>query len=266
MSRGPDPEKPRYELKFVVTHEQANAVLKRIQDVMVVDPMATLSSSPASSSTLSSTLEQNAYRVRSVYADTDDLQAYFEKLDGVDPRFKLRLRMYGDEKSEGPAAFLEVKHRIGALIQKDRLPLSQHQARLCCEQGVWSASDLPAHRSSQKVLHFVLSRTQSAVCTVSYRRQAWVTRLDSGLRVTLDTNLRVAGPDAVWGATSERGLRFLPSHLAILELKFHWAAPLWLASLVRELRLVQRRYSKYCSALEALRPDIAEREVRFSRS
>ncbi|MCP4499715.1 MAG: polyphosphate polymerase domain-containing protein [Deltaproteobacteria bacterium] len=261
MSRGPDPEKPRYELKFVVTHEQANAVLKRIQDVMVVDPMATLSSTSTSS-----TLEQNAYRVRSVYADNDNLQAYFEKLDGVDPRFKLRLRMYGDEKGDGHAAFLEVKHRIGALIQKDRLPLSQHQARLCCEQGVWSASDLPAHPSSQKVRHFVLSRIQSAVCTVSYRRQAWVTRLDSGLRVTLDTNLRVAGPDAVWGATSERGLRFLPSHLAILELKFHWAAPLWLASLVREIRLVQRRYSKYCSALEALRPDIAEREVRFSKS
>ncbi|MCP4502348.1 MAG: VTC domain-containing protein [Deltaproteobacteria bacterium] len=95
---------------------------------------------------------------------------------------------------------------------------------------------------------------------MSYGRQAWATRLNSGLRVTLDTRRRTRR------ATSERGLRFLPSHLAILELKFHWAAPFWLASLVREIRLVQRRYSKYCSALKALRPDIAEREVRFSKS
>ena len=57
------------------------------------------------------------YLVNSIYFDTQVLDTFNDKLDGVSKRFKLRLRYYGDS----PSSFvLEVKKKDAYLGLKDR--------------------------------------------------------------------------------------------------------------------------------------------------
>ena len=65
------------------------------------------------------------YLVRSVYFDTPDASDCREKLDGVENRKKLRLRVYGF--GDAPAK-LELKQKQGAFQRKRSLTLSRPQA------------------------------------------------------------------------------------------------------------------------------------------
>ena len=244
--------RPRHEYKYVHTHAVAEALLERLSDVMEPDPNSGTA----------------GYEVNSIYFDTDQFSAYFEKLDGVDPRYKLRARFYGALGSlgdlEDKTVFLEAKHRTGPLIQKNRLALPGTILPELAE-GPLNASlfaDSASH-AAQRLSRLVTERVVYPTCRISYRRRAWVTRVDPSLRVTIDTNLRVAGPGAFLRVAGDNGNLFLPQQLCVIELKFHWAMPLWLLSICREVGLQVRRYSKYCSGLERLLPNVAYRDVVF---
>lgn len=255
MSGRHDPERPRYEHKYVATHEAARALVKDLEEAMVPDPES----------------GTDGYQVRSLYFDTGDRAAYFEKLDGVDPRHKVRLRIYGDPSGAPRACFLEVKHRAGPLIFKDRLKLPGDALADLAEQGVLApdlevlsplAAGAPASPGRARLERILASQARVPSCTVGYRRLAYMTRLDPSLRLTVDVDLRAAGPGAMLRPAADGGIAFLPADLCVVELKFHWATPAWLVSLFRAHGLVQRRYSKYASAMEALYPEEAHREVR----
>src|SRR5205085_4273084 len=59
----------------------------------------------------------DGYRVYSVYWDTHDFRFFWEKIEGMKFRRKLRFRRYGDH----PAIFAEVKQREDRTVQKRRL-------------------------------------------------------------------------------------------------------------------------------------------------
>ena len=83
------------------------------------------------------------------------------------------------------------------------------------------------------------------VCVVAYFRRPFVSRVDPTLRVTFDHRLEVGGPLTFPMSATERGRTVLPRDLCVVEIKFHWAMPLWILEICRELGLLQRRYSKY---------------------
>ena len=74
------PGRPRYELKFLLAAAEKSRFLSLIRDGIRPDRHGD---------------EHGAYRVSSLYYDTMDWQAYYEKLDGVLLRKKFRLRYYG---------------------------------------------------------------------------------------------------------------------------------------------------------------------------
>ena len=250
-----DPERPRYEHKYVAPHSSAQALLRDLEEAMEPDPES----------------GREGYQVRSLYFDTLDRAAYFEKLDGVDPRHKVRLRIYGDPAGAPRASFLEVKHRAGPLIFKDRVALPGAAVEELVEGGPFApdlaalspiATGAPVAPGRARLERILASEARTPACTVGYRRVAYMTRLDPSLRLTVDVDLRAAGPSAMLRPAADGGVLFLPAELCVLELKFHWATPPWLVSLFRAHGLVQRRYSKYASAMEALYPGGAHREVR----
>lgn len=250
-----DASRPRFELKYVVDPETADAFRDCIREAMEPDAHANA---------------EDGYGVNSVYHDTPDLAAYIDKLDGVSERFKIRLRWYGVARAgalDDTAWFLEAKHRVDQQLAKSRVRLTGDQAASRLEGTLKSGllgSVAPQQAENAAVIDGLVGRAPlEPQCIVSYHRQAWVSRTDPSLRVTFDTRLRVLAP-ALWSeAGAGNGALFLPADLCVLEIKFHWAIPLWIQDACQSVGLLQRRYSKYCSALERLRPEIALRSVRY---
>ena len=60
------------------------------------------------------------YTVRSIYFDTPDLDFYYEKMDGLKIRKKLRVRTYNEMSDY---AFLEIKRKFVNCVAKERSKL-----------------------------------------------------------------------------------------------------------------------------------------------
>lgn len=249
-------EKPRYEYKYLCSIEKAEQFKTLIKENMYMDPNAS----------------STGYTVNSIYYDDDKYTSYHEKIDGEDQRVKIRLRFYGDfGQLTAPGdntVFLEAKHRYNNLIHKERLlynaeflPFFGKSNDLHNPESWISKSNNPETINS--LIHLIEKRPISPQCWLSYHREPYLCRLDPSLRITFDTNLRVHGSNAIQDHHANDGTLFLPENLCVLEIKFHWAIPLWVLDASRHMGLQLRRYSKYCSALEELHPWISLRSSRY---
>lgn len=72
------------------------------------------------------------YTVKTLYLDTPDLLYYYEKMDGLKVRKKLRIRTYGDDHS---TAFLEIKRRYIDIVVKERAKYTSKEIRGLIEEG-----------------------------------------------------------------------------------------------------------------------------------
>ena len=70
----------RYEIRFVITMHQKDRFLDAARSGLVEDPNG----------------RNGSYRVTSQYFDVPGLAWYWERIDGIEVRKKVRLRYYGD--------------------------------------------------------------------------------------------------------------------------------------------------------------------------
>jgi hypothetical protein len=75
--------------------------------------------------------------INNIYLDTPTLRCYWENVDGVSPRFKYRIRWYGDLHQGGAEAILEIKRKLNVVGDKIRIPLGDfNTAGAISEDGV----------------------------------------------------------------------------------------------------------------------------------
>lgn len=229
----------RHELKYVIDRTQFAAVQTGIGEQMQPDAHGD---------------EAGAYQISSLYYDTPDYKAYWDKIEGHKVRRKVRVRVYGDGTvAPQTTAYLEVKQRVDKLMAKRRVALSYADA---VDFDAFEARFDEVNGTDKTVtnevyyLYRTLQLRPSAV--VTYDRLAY----EGGehfpdLRVTFDTNLRGRVRDlsllSHGHATDEY---FLPPDRAVLEVKVNHTVPYWLTKLLSDHRCTLRRVSKYCSALE----------------
>lgn len=221
----------RYELKYVLHHAQAAAVLETLEPYLRRDPNAGV---------------DGYYKVTSLYLDSPDFSCYWEKLDGEKFRRKVRLRTYGARPEQ---AFVEIKQRLNLGVGKRRtiLPVAQAERRI---------RDVCAGRydGGDRVLDEVFLLTQRErlrpVVVVSYNRSAWFDAWRRDLRITLDRNLKYRTLDLSLGGDPTRGRHFLPPQWCILEVKFDKVLPSWLCTALNRHDLQVQRVSKYCLAVD----------------
>ncbi len=178
--------------------------------------------------------------ITSCYFDTPALEAYWDSADGQMSKHKLRLRWYGDPIEPLAGAWLELKSRDGAVSFKQRLRLAAQGQAL--GEGIF----LPDRDTLSELAQRLDPSTPPSfepMALVRYRRERWRER-GSGLRVSLDTEVRIAPPrpGPAW--------RPLPGG-AVLELKSSGPLPPQLKSLGR-LGLRRTAHSKYALAVEQL--------------
>ena len=102
------------------------------------------------------------------------MRCYWEKVDGIKLRRKLRIRPYETPEAltDDTPVFVEIKQRVDRVTQKRRLPALCDALRLCDER------EIPAYtRADRAVIEEIQPFCGSTTCApriVRYKRQAFI--------------------------------------------------------------------------------------------
>jgi SPX domain protein involved in polyphosphate accumulation len=242
-------------LKYLLTEEQHHQFVEVLGDYVVADSQGD---------------DLGRYKITSVYYDTTDYKAYWDKIEGHKFRRKVRVRVYGNKTvTPETMCFAEIKQRINKTLQKKRVFLPYAQARALCGTSVlpkdienMSATD----QDTVSEIRYLQSTLQlQPACVVTYNRRAFNgTEYDSGLRITFDTNLK--------GRTHDLDLRslgyaqnqfFIPPEYCIMEVKVNYHVPFWLTEMIGKFGYTLRRVSKYCAALEQSKTLLQTQQITY---
>lgn len=223
----------RFELKYLLRARQVDEVVDALGPYVTPDPHATHSW---------------GYPIYSVYCDSPRLDFFWEKVEGLKYRRKVRFRTYG----ESDTVFLEIKQRVDRTLQKRRTTWPRERVEKCFFSGALDEAAAGEGRDPVADEIFVLWRLYDLQPNmgISYRRRAFFAADESDLRITFDSRVRYHHAEHPVGRPPDEGRYLVDPELSILEIKYGQAVPLWLCKLVerRELQLV--RLSKYCTAID----------------
>jgi len=235
-------QQQRFELKYKIRPETALAVRDFVSSYLDIDEYG-------------ATLANLSYPVHSLYLDSPDLKLYQSTINGDKNRFKLRLRFY-ESRPDAPV-FFEIKRRTNNTISKMRGGVHRSAVgRILAGQLPDAATMMskdPKHLFALQrfcqLMHALQARPRAHV---AYLREAWISRRDNSIRVTMDRQIRCA-PDATDRLTTEM---FNPVDVfgtdVIFELKFTNRYPDWFRDLVRVFGLMQCGAAKYVDGVSLL--------------
>jgi hypothetical protein len=197
------------------------------------------------------------YTVWSLYLDTPRLDFYHEKLAGLRDRIKVRVRAYDEITPEKPV-FLEVKRKSDSVITKRRAAVRCRDVEAVLGEGDVERYLLrlphpgdPAADALEFLFH-VNRRSLAPVIIVAYEREAYISRHDESVRITLDRQLRsYLAEGLTFGATAGREVRALGDNI-ILEVKSNSGIPLWLRLILTRVGANKEALSKYILCVDSL--------------
>jgi len=229
--------RPRYELKYIISSEVAHAIEGKLTGYCEHDAHG----------------REGCYINETLYFDSPALDFYFQKVEGIKLRRKVRIRRHGDA---GPweRAFVEIKRRNGQYIEKSRfslpaplLPLlfdrSQRQA-ICDSLTPGEVQVYNEVSALSRLLHL------RPIIFIRYQRKAFWAKGDERLRITFDSNISydVANHDCLSPLTNTQPL--LEGDQIVMEVKANGRIPFWVLELIKECGCRMVRFSKYCLGVQ----------------
>ncbi len=187
---------------------------------------------------------QNRYYVRSLYFDTYNYWAYFDKLTGSPERIKLRIRTYFSTP-KAPFVNVELKVRRYGEIEKYVARVSVADCEQFLKTKKWKNDSEPVLNEFQRL---VMLKSLAPKLLVDYEREAYVAKGDRNVRITFDHNMRFAYADELYPAAAL--FRKKDSFLVVFEIKCQQDTPLWLEQIVKEFNLKIVPNSKYAHGIE----------------
>lgn len=225
----------RFELKYLVSLKQAEIFKAALRNYLDADEHS-----------------HGSYGLSSLYYDSPDFRCYWEKVDGIRFRRKLRIRHYENGAALTPSTpvFVEIKQRLDRVTQKRRVLMPYAEALALCNRR-----ELPKKLAAEdeavisEVCSYLWEYNLHPVSIVRYQRQAFMgTAYDLGLRVTFDTQLGYQVHQLrLQDATT---LPMLSPDRAVMEIKVNERLPYWLADMIAAHNLRTVRVSKYCRSID----------------
>jgi hypothetical protein len=161
----------RVEKKYLLSAPMGHALRRRVQAILREDAH----NGP------------DGYRVRSLYFDTISDADFFDKLEGLEQRRKIRLRVYPPDYS---LVKLELKEKSGVYQRKRSLSVSADDARalIARDFGVLLRS---AHPLAAELFGVLSAEVYLPRCIVEYKRRAFLASAGD-TRVTFDSRIRAS--------------------------------------------------------------------------
>ena len=216
----------RYEKKYLLGKVLANDIQEEIKHLMNQDENGTTG---------------GQYLVRSLYFDSIYNKDYYDKMDGVENRKKIRIRIYSIKDIFGK---LESKIKCGDLQTKKSIIISRYEI----EELIKGNYEVLLDDASEERLHFYITlknELYKPVTMVEYDRTAFFSS-QYNTRVTFDRNVRF----------SETNYNLFSNNVAvkeafigktILEVKYNEKLLPYISKQLSNYNLTQMAISKYCT-------------------
>ncbi len=228
----------RFEFKYLISPEMVEPIKKDLQaNNMKIDPHIKSAN--------------DSYEVRSLYYDTLDLKAYWEKEAGIKTRKKHRLRVYSKDESANLDVFLEIKGKQDMFSKKDRI-LTKWENAVKLLKGLEN-DPLKYFPSEDKEMaekfffdyfHYQLRPTVLVV----YNRTPFINDYDEKFRVTFDANIRAAKTDNLF---YDDIFEPVLTTNYIMEVKFNNTLAFWFHQIIQKYELNRGPFSKYFNGMDA---------------
>lgn len=186
------------------------------------------------------------YRVKSLYFDSLNQKDYVEKLEGVERRKKIRMRIYDEDTH---TVKLECKQKSGALQHKESLLISREDAVRYMEGDYGSLLDYTEELAWRLYCDMTLGCYRPAV-VIEYERCAYMYG-EYNTRITIDRHVRSSevsldlfDKNLTWINTVEDAV--------ILEVKFNGKLIEPLKKILGKYHLINVSVSKYGSGRPVL--------------
>lgn len=181
------------------------------------------------------------YRIRSLYFDTLNDSDYMDKIDGMELRRKIRLRIYD---TNADFAMLEMKQKEGVYQKKRSLLMKKEDAKqlIRCDYSPLLHYSEPFAAECYGLMSRMCYRPKAVV---EYRRRAYIAR-ENNIRITLDSN--IVATEACFDIFSSQLLQYpvLDPFHAVLEVKYNGFLLSYIKDLVSAANRSELSVSKYC--------------------
>ncbi|MEG1879087.1 MAG: polyphosphate polymerase domain-containing protein [Pseudoflavonifractor sp.] len=186
---------------------------------------------------------ENGYRVRSLYFDSLDDRDFFEKMNGIELRRKLRLRIYSPDAE---TAYLEMKQKQGANQAKRSLRVSRADAELLMK-GIYHPLLAYQEEFAAECYGVLTMHLYRPKVLVEYRRKAYILP-ENSTRITFDGPI-CASPFC--GDFFRRNPGFAPimnPSQTVLEVKYNHFLPGYVKNMLVGCNESESSVSKYALA------------------
>lgn len=220
----------RYEMKFVLTEEQYQALLPQITARMNADEYCR---------------NGKSYNIYNIYYDTMDSSLIRNSLLKPDYKEKLRLRSYSIPTSSASKVFLELKKKTGGIVHKRRAAMTLREAYDFVEAGKKPVVENYMGKQIINELDYFLSRNKvTPAAYISYTRSAFFGKQDTNFRITFDHDITTRRKD-LFLENGSYGEELLEKGQHLMEVKISTAVPLWLSQTLSNLKIYKTSFSKY---------------------
>lgn len=225
----------RKEIKFLLTMQQYNALLKVLEEYMIPDEYCK---------------NGNEYGIYNIYYDTPDSFLIRESLSKPYYKEKLRLRSYCSPAAPDDRVFLEIKKKIGGIVTKRRVTMTLAEAELYISKGIRPHSDkYITNQVLDELDVFMNNYSVLPAQYISYQRTAFFGTNDKDFRLTFDRALTDRRHDLSL-AKDCYGRQIIRPDQRLMEIKVTDSIPFWLSEQLSELGIYKTSFSKYGKAYQ----------------
>ena len=219
----------RYELKYLITADQKNEILKAMDGFMALD-------------------KYGKTTIRNLYFDTDSYLLIRRSIEKPVYKEKLRVRSY-QKATEESTVFVELKKKYKSEVFKRRVSMPYLDAMTSLLQN----GELKENTQISKEIDYFIKYYENLHPTVflSYEREAYYSKDKSDFRVTFDSNVLVRLNDL--SLMSEAyGTPILPDGKVLMEIKCSGGIPIWMCDALSRGNIYKTSFSKYGTAYQNL--------------
>lgn len=185
----------------------------------------------------------DGYMIRSLYFDTVYDDDFFEKLEGVETRRKIRLRIY---EPNAKIAKLEIKQKQGAMQLKRSLTMTREDAESLINgrYDVLLNYNEEFARECYALMQYKCYRPKTIV---EYRRKAYIAK-ENKIRVTFDNN--ITATECSFDLFSDKLILnpVMDKFNVVLEVKFNGFLLDYIRSFINSINKSELSVSKYALA------------------
>ncbi len=215
----------RREIKYYINVADYHSIIGKVSSIFAKDQNCT---------------KDGGYIVRSLYFDNKSNKEYYQKIDGVEKRKKIRMRIYNYNPD---LIKMELKNKFNNLIRKESFLIKHADIKKIISGDHEKLLDYKNNIAAKIYKYFIMDFYRPVVL-IDYSREAYSYNLNQ-IRITFDRDLKKTETDIGDLFVNKKMSNVIDNRKIIMEIKFNNTLPIWIKNILQLPRFERCSISKY---------------------